>query len=128
MDASRSAHHAIAGYHYQFDKSLIEILNASDGAQVTLEGIEDIDLAAQLIQCKYHSGQKYTPSRVKSPLVQFITHYAGSSTRSRVYTLYAHFREGAIPTAFSPAEFKALVGDPLRHLGLTETELATFLR
>ncbi len=127
MDASRSAHHTIAGYHYQFDKSLIEILNTTAAARVTLEGIEDIDLSAQTIQCKYHSSQRYAPSRVRSPLLQFIKHYAGSRDRNLVYTLYAHFKEGAAPRTFSLGEFKALIGDALHGLGLSDSELATFL-
>ncbi len=60
MSKSRSAHHTIAGYHYQFDKSILEILRAKPSAEITLEGVEDVDVEGQCIQCKYHATQRYT--------------------------------------------------------------------
>ena len=55
----RQADSAIRGYLYQFNKSIYEILQLADGAEITLEGvIEDIDIqslsSTTTIQCKYH--------------------------------------------------------------------------
>ena len=53
----RQADSAIRGYLYQFNKSIYEILQLADGAEITLEGvIEDIDI------------QSLSPSRRTSPL------------------------------------------------------------
>ena len=127
METSRSAHHSIAGYAYQFDKSLIEILGAAEGVTVTLEGIEDIDVGEESIQCKYYSSQTYAPSRIRSALFQFLAHYAGSSSRNFVYTLYAHFNQGVMPAAFSLSEFRLHFGDYHRGLSLTDDDLSKFL-
>lgn len=41
----RQANNTIKGYLYQFNKSILEILNADEDAYITLEGvIEDIDI------------------------------------------------------------------------------------
>lgn len=127
MASSRSAHHTVAGYHYQFDKSLIEILKAADSEVITLEGIEDIDLSTETIQCKYHASQKYVPSQVKAPLQAFLTHFSANRT-SITYTLYAHFGEGCLPASFTVDEVKAIVGPALVPLGLSDADLESFLR
>lgn len=54
---SRSAHAAIAGYEYQFDKTALSLLTAADTDVVQIEGIEDIDLHtlqnSEAVQVKY---------------------------------------------------------------------------
>ena len=127
MARTRSAHHTIAGYHYQFDKSLIEILKASQNETITLEGIEDIDLSVETIQCKYHASLKYVPSLVKAPLQAFLTHFSANRT-SFTYTLYAHFNQGSLPNSFTVDEAKAILGTALDPLGLTDADLASFLQ
>lgn len=127
MVRSRSASHTIAGYHYQFDKSLIEILKAGDTEMVTLEGIEDIDLSAESIQCKYHASQKYFPSKIKAPLLEFLTHFSQNSERI-TYTLYTHFQEGSAPPSFTLTEAKTILGTSLDPLGLSDSDLESFLQ
>lgn len=56
--ASRSATNTIKGYFYQFDNTILEILNKSDdSAHIVIEGVEDIDVETEYeklaIQCKY---------------------------------------------------------------------------
>ena len=120
MAKSRSAHHTLAGYHYQFDKSILAILTAA-GADlpVTLEGIEDIDVDDEAIQCKYHAAQKYTRSAIKKPLLAFLDHYSKSNTGLR-YTLYAHFGRHNGFKSIDLDELKAIVGDDLDALDLDE--------
>ena len=96
----RQANSTIKGYLYQFNKSILEILNADDEASITLEGvIEDIDIqlpnATTTIQCKYHADSKFTMSSVAAPLLEMVCHYnecvaLGKSTH---YILYAHYSE-----------------------------------
>jgi len=126
MTASRSATHTIAGYHYQFDKSLIEILGSQNEDPIKLEGIEDIDLESELIQCKYHSAQKYTPSKIKSPLLAFATHFS-KYRGTTIYTLYAYFREGSLPTSLTVGELKTILGIALDELAIDEDDLNKFV-
>jgi hypothetical protein len=126
MSTPRSATHTIAGYHYQFDKSMIEILGSKNEDPIILEGIEDIDLESELIQCKYHSSQKYTPSKIKPPLLAFVTHFI-QSRETTIYTLYAHFREGSLPASLSIEEFKSIVGTALDDLVIDDEVLEKFV-
>ena len=76
----RQANSTIKGYLYQFNKSILEILNADDEASITLEGvIEDIDIqlpnATTTIQCKYHDDSKFTMSSVAAPILEMVCHY-----------------------------------------------------
>jgi len=126
MARSRSAQHTLNGYHYQFDKSILEILRAPRGETVTLEGIEDIDVGDEAIQCKYHASKKYTPSAIKKPLLAFLTHYATSNTPLR-YTLYAHFQDHSSFTPINLAKLKAIVKDDIKPLKLSDGDLTVFL-
>lgn len=64
--ADRSAHATIKRYFYQFDKTILELLEAtSPDFSIVVEGIEDIDLtdgsAESLIQCQSgHLSAPYT--------------------------------------------------------------------
>ena len=40
----RSAIDTIVGYFYQFDKTILDILNSDNEQTIVFEGIEDIDL------------------------------------------------------------------------------------
>lgn len=56
---ARTAEYSIKGYVYQFLRYLSEILEATDGSTITIEGaIEDIDVTTPdlttAVQCKYH--------------------------------------------------------------------------
>jgi len=127
MAATRSAHHTLSGYHYQFDKSILTILRASqDDLAVTLEGIEDIDIEDESIQCKYHASQKYTRSAIKKPLIAFLKHYSTSNARLR-YTLYAHFKNHDSFNPIDLTELKAILGGDLDRLGLDDSDLTAFL-
>jgi len=60
---SRVANYTIEGFLYQFNKTLLEILNSADDTELTVEGvIEDIDVKSpsgvKAIQCKYHETQQ----------------------------------------------------------------------
>ena len=72
---TRTAEASIKGYVYQFILCLKELLNAQDGASVTMEGpIEDVDISStngyKAIQCKYHEAStSFTTSKIYKPIL-----------------------------------------------------------
>jgi hypothetical protein len=94
---SRTADYTIQGFLYQFNKTLLTILNASDDEVVTVEGIvEDIDISTPstmtAIQCKYHETQKkFTPSIIYKPLIDMMHNFHRYPNKNIDYILFAHF-------------------------------------
>jgi flagellar biosynthesis GTPase FlhF len=118
---NRSAHHAIAGYYYQFDHTIAQIINLpTDLDSVTVEGIEDIDVHTATekiaIQVKYYESSSYAIELVREPIVLMLEEFKKRRDEGRPalnYTLYAHFGEGwdrleAIlqPIAARPNEYR----------------------
>ena len=99
---SRSAEATIKGYYYQFDTTILKLIQlASNTDAVTVEGIEDIDITtineAETIQCKYLSKPHFTNSTVREPIMLMLAHFVSITTANNLkYTLYAHF-ENEIP-------------------------------
>lgn len=97
--AQRSANYAIKGYLYQFYKTIEQILSSADNTEITIEGIEDIDLnepnAQNLIQCKYHEATRFAPSAVYKPIGLMLKHSIGGATDVSRYTLYAYFGQNS---------------------------------
>ena len=96
----RQADSTIRGYLYQFNKSILEILNLTDGNSLVLEGIiEDIDIlspaSTTTIQCKYHEDKKYTISSVAVPIIEMLCNYCETSYVGKDihYILYAFFAD-----------------------------------
>jgi hypothetical protein len=93
----RSADYTIEGFLYQFHKTILEILQASDDAEVTVEGpIEDIEVSTPsdttVIQCKYHeTNDQFTSSSLYKPLLQMMDHFHRESSGQVRYRLFAHF-------------------------------------
>lgn len=127
MSKSRSAHHTIAGYHYQFDKSILEILRARGSAKITLEGVEDVDVERRCIQVKYHAAQRYVRSAIRKPIMAFLKDHKTNASKRR-YTLYAHFGDSGNFKAIDLAELKAILGSELKTLALTDGKLRVFLK
>ncbi|WP_417785072.1 ATP-binding protein [Tenacibaculum sp.] len=100
--SKRSAENTIAGYYYQFDKTILEILNKEElTTLVKVEGIEDIDIEnlegeTTYIQCKYHSKTRYVPSQIKEPIQLLLREYKKAIDSGKTglkFVLYAHFKE-----------------------------------
>ncbi len=97
----RTADYTILGFLYQFNKTLIEILNASADATITVEGIiEDIDVAdanqLTAIQCKYHETKStFTLSDIFKPILQMMDHYSRNNSHDITYRIFAHFADEA---------------------------------
>ncbi|WP_456010691.1 helicase HerA domain-containing protein [Clostridium butyricum] len=101
--SKRSAEATIAGYLYQFDKSIIEILKReNDEDNVTIEGIEDIDIGGEeinstSIQVKYYEGSEYNHSIIAEAIrylfYNYIDYLNGKCER-RYYYLYGYYSSG----------------------------------
>ncbi len=103
MSKSRSAISTIKGYFYQFDKSILEILEQSDETNiVTIEGVEDIDIEKddeiQFFQCKYYEKTDFNNSIIKEPIQLMFRHYLKNRTEARdknfIYRLYGFYKKG----------------------------------
>lgn len=94
---SRAADYTIKGFLYQFNKTLLEILNAQDDSIITVEGIvEDIEVVTpavmKAIQCKYHeASETFAPSGIFKPLLQMMHHFHANPSANIRYILFAHF-------------------------------------
>jgi hypothetical protein len=94
---SRAADYSIKGFLYQFNKSLLEILNSPSNSLITLEGIvEDVEIVTPdgmtAIQCKYHeASEKFTPSGIFKPLLQMMCHFHKNTGAKIRYILFAHY-------------------------------------
>jgi hypothetical protein len=93
----RSADYTIQGFLYQFNKTVLEILNAAADSEVCIEGIiEDIEVkgpdALDAIQCKYHEArEKFQWSVIYKPVLQMMNHFHSNPQLSVRYRLYAYF-------------------------------------
>lgn len=94
--ATRSAEATIKGYYYQFDTSILKLLELTkDDDLITIEGIEDIDINSTdetTIQCKYLSKPNFINSAVREPIILMLDHFINPKTSNTFnYVLYAHF-------------------------------------
>ena len=85
--SNREATDTITGYFYQFDKTILELLNQDDeNISVCIEGIEDIDVVTagetSAIQCKYYAKTEYNHSVIKKPIILMLKHYASNKQNS----------------------------------------------
>lgn len=91
----RSADDTIAGFNYQFNKSILEILKAEYNTNITLEGyIEDVDIfttdGITAVQCKYYdSDDKITPSTLMKPIFDMMVSFLKNDSIN--YELYIHY-------------------------------------
>ena len=97
--STRSAEATIKGYYYQFDASILSLLNLSnDTDAIEVEGIEDIDINTATektaIQCKYLSTPRFINSAVREPITLMLEHFVDPATPNDIrYILYAHFED-----------------------------------
>ena len=103
MSKSRAAISTIKGYFYQFDKSILEILEQSNETDmVTIEGIEDIDIEnsdeRNFIQCKYYEKTDFDNSIIRKPIQLMFRHYLENRTdpkdKNFTYRLYGYYKKG----------------------------------
>lgn len=102
MPNTRQADATLRGFHYQFLKTISEILQLDDGETVTVEGIvEDIDVIdpenhQTAIQCKYlESSSKFQLSILYKPLLQMLYHYSQNIDADITYCLFIYISDAA---------------------------------
>ncbi|GIP65330.1 hypothetical protein J32TS6_38850 [Virgibacillus pantothenticus] len=83
-------YYAIKGFLYQFDLTLIEILNNPE-SKVRFEVEQDIDYDKYVIQVKHKESQRYTPSKIRAAIVQLIE--LSKKFRDKKFKLYCHFQD-----------------------------------
>ncbi len=142
---NRSANATIKGYFYQFDHTIVKLLEAtSPQTSVVVEGIEDIDLndgnESIFVQCKYYEGSEYNHSLIKDAVIQMLRHFraAGCPNDSIFkYRLYGHYKDGQtkLPADFDIAflkknyltyEHKKITNKVHEELGVSDAQLACF--
>lgn len=149
--SDRSAVDTIRGYFYQFDLSILSILQLTGpDHSVEIECIEDIDIrtATDLTatQCKYYGKTEYNHSVIKDAVKHMATHFKESlaGTKPRVfYSIRGHYASGqekldaGIDVAFLKQHFltysegKGAAKVTRYHhseLGLSDDELVEFLK
>jgi hypothetical protein len=141
---TRAADATIKGYYYQFDTSILRLLELRANADtITIEGIEDIDINtatdATTIQCKYLSKPRFINSAVREPITLMLDHFVNPSTPNNYnYVLYAHFENetpGSEPT-IDLAKLKEILTytenkvEKQHHTdnGISDTKLNAFIR
>jgi hypothetical protein len=111
--STREAIDTITGYFYQFDKTILEILQQDNpDASVFIEGIEDIDIVTadetSAIQCKYYAKTEYNHSVIKKPITLMLRHFSENRKSNIKYHLYGHYESGHEKlTTLTPSSLKS---------------------
>ena len=100
-NVNRSATHTIKGYLYQFNLTILTLLEQNPNDQITVEGIEDIDIfsadQATAIQCKYHECTEYNHSAIKDAIQWMLHGYKRNLDNAGLviqYRYFGHFKSG----------------------------------
>lgn len=100
--ADRTAIDTIRGYFYQFDYTIISLLNLSDKKDsLVVEGVEDIDIKTATditaIQCKYYEKTEYNHSVIAEPIRLMLNHFKevkqGNQSELK-YKLRGYYKSG----------------------------------
>lgn len=140
--SSRSAEATIKGYYYQFDTSILKLLELNSNTdEIVVEGIEDVDIhtatESTAVQCKYLSKPKFTNSSLREPIILMLDHCRTNTGIPINYILYAHFEEEIggtvkpidLPTLKEILTFKEAKVQKYYHTdnAITDTQLNAFL-
>jgi hypothetical protein len=98
----RSAVDTIRGYFYQFDLSILSVLQlTSPDDSVEIECTEDIDIRtateATATQCKYYAKTEYNHSVIKDAIKHMVSHFKESlaGTKPKIsYSIKGHYASG----------------------------------
>ncbi len=143
----RTAIDTIKGYFYQFDYTILKILELlQDTDHVLVEGVEDVDIKTATeetaIQCKYYECTKYNHSVIATSIRLMLDHFKevkNGSKQKISYCLYGHFKSGqeklSIPVTdieFLKNKFLTFSKNKVTHyhhldLGLRDEDLSEFL-
>ncbi|WP_186153499.1 DUF4297 family anti-phage-associated protein [Burkholderia gladioli] len=98
----RSAVDTIRGYFYQFDLSILSVLQlTSPDDSVEIECTEDIDIRTATevtaTQCKYYAKTEYNHSAIKDAVKHMVSHFKESlaGTKPKIsYSIRGHYASG----------------------------------
>lgn len=143
----RSAVDTIRGYFYQFDLSILSILQlASPDDSIEIECIEDIDIRTAsditATQCKYYAKTEYNHSVIKDAVKHMVSHFKESlgGTKPKVaYSIKGHYAsgqeklDGGVDVDFLKKHFLTYTKEKVTYyhyldLGLSDAELEEFLK
>lgn len=147
----RSAVDTIRGYFYQFDLSILSVLQlTSPDDSVEIECTEDIDIRTATdvtaTQCKYYAKTEYNHSVIKDAVKHMVSHFKESlaGTKPKVsYSIKGHYAsgqeklDGGIDVDFLKKHFLTYsegkgTAKVTRHhhsdLGLSDADLGEFLK
>lgn len=142
----RTAINTIKGYFYQFDYTILKLLELSlDTEHIFIERIEDIDIKTATeetaIQCKYYENTEYNHSVIAKPIRLMLDHFKEvkhGTKQNVIYCLYGYFKSGQdkllepINIDFLKEKFltysekKVIHQHHIKH-GLSDEDLAGFL-
>jgi len=109
---SRSAEATIRGFIYQFDATILKILEATASYRIVIEGIEDVDVLGdydvQAVQCKYYEGTPLTNSVLREIVKPMLEHFK-SEKRKIKYFIYGYFKSTKEFPLDDPTKFKSEV-------------------
>ena len=142
----RTAISTIKGYFYQFDYTILKLLELRlDTDNILVEGIEDVDIKTATeetaIQCKYYEHTEYNHSVIAKPIRLMLDHFkeVKSGVKQKIsYCLYGYFKSGqhkllpSIDIVFLKENFltysknKVTYQHHITH-GLSDADLTEFL-
>ncbi|MFJ7279295.1 hypothetical protein [Kitasatospora sp. NPDC098663] len=101
-------HHAIKGFTFQFDASLLRLLE-NPTAEVEVEGVQDIGVQNFHIQVK-NRNEKFSLMKVGKAVRQMMAQYAVDRTAK--FALYCHFsdQDSGTSLVLAPADLDRVLG------------------
>ncbi|MBK9579428.1 MAG: hypothetical protein IPO40_20345 [Fibrobacteres bacterium] len=99
----RDAVSTIRGYNYQFDSTILMLLQMTDEQEITIEGVEDFDVAStndvsEYYQCKYYSSERLTNAVIRDGILPMLIGFKSKDKPrglSRKYHLYGYFKDSS---------------------------------
>jgi hypothetical protein len=142
----RSAVDTIRGYFYQFDLSILSLLQLSEpSSSIAIECIEDIDIRTategSAVQCKYYAKTEYNHSVIKEAVMYMLSHFKETKTGAKPpirYVIRGHYLSGhdklnsGFDVEFLKKNFLTYTSKKVEHfhyktLGLDDDDLKDFL-
>lgn len=145
MEKGREATDTIIGYCYQFDYTILQLLELqNEDDAVTVEGIEDVDIqttnSMEAVQCKYYAKTDYNHSVIAAPIRLMLRDYVAKTAKKDGlrYKLYGHYKTGhekypdKLTVEFAKKHLFTYTEKGKRHflcdeLNLSDSEIEKFL-
>lgn len=97
---NRNASATIKGFLFQFDATILSIIQLQDDESLTIEGIEDFDILhddfTMQFQCKYLEATKLTLSTIREAILPMLSEFLRNNNQRHKhgrYHLYGYFKD-----------------------------------